>query len=52
MSTSWFASFVLHRNSSATFQFAQVLQRYKLGTHEGAFFFLRLPRSGLKVDLP
>ena len=52
-------------NSSATFQFAQVLQQNKLGTlvgqptggnqrgiNGGAFFFLRLPRSGLEVDLP
>lgn len=52
-------------NSSATFQFAQVLQRHKLATlvgqptggnqrgiNGGAFFFLRLPRSGLEVDLP
>ena len=52
-------------NSSATFYFAQVLQQNKLatlvgqptggnqrGTNAGALFFLRLPRSGIEVDLP
>ena len=52
-------------NSSATFQFAQVLQQNKLATlvgqptggnqrgiNGGAFFFLRLPKSGLEIDLP
>ena len=52
-------------NSSATFEFAQVVQREKLGTligaptggnqrgiNGGAFFFVRLPRTGLEVDLP
>lgn len=52
-------------NSSATFQFARIVQRSKLGTlvgqptggnqrgiNGGAFFFLRLPKSGLEVDLP
>ena len=52
-------------NSSATFQFAQHVQRYRLGTligeptggnqrgiNGGAFFFVRLPGSGLEVDLP
>ncbi len=52
-------------NSSATFQFAQAVQQGKVGTlvgqptggnqrgiNGGAFFFLRLPRSGLEVDLP
>lgn len=52
-------------NSSATFQFAQLVQRHGLATivgeptggnrrgiNGGAFFFLRLPRTGLEVDLP
>jgi hypothetical protein len=52
-------------NSSATFQFAQIVQQHKLGTligeptggnrrgiNGGAFFFLRLPHSGVELDLP
>ena len=52
-------------NSSATFQFAQVVQQNKLGTlvgtptggnqrgiNGGAFFFLRLPHSKIEMDLP
>ncbi len=52
-------------NSSATFQFAQVIQVQKLGIlagqptggnqrgiNGGAFFFLRLPKSGIELDLP
>jgi len=52
-------------NSSATFQFAQVVQQNKLGTlvgqpsggnqrgiNGGAFFFLRLPKSRIEMDLP
>ncbi len=52
-------------NSSATFQFAQVVQQRHLATlvgtptggnrrgiDGGAFFFLTLPRSGIEVDLP
>lgn len=52
-------------NSSATFQFAQVVQQNKLGIligeptggnqrgiNGGAFFFLRLPKSGIEMDLP
>ncbi len=52
-------------NSSATFQFAALVQRHHLATligeptggnqrgiNGGAFFFLRLPRTGLEVDLP
>lgn len=52
-------------NSSATFQFAEQVQRSGIGRlvgqptggnqrgiNGGAFFFLRLPRSGLEVDLP
>lgn len=51
--------------SSATHQFAQAVQRNRLGVligeetggnqrgiNGGAFFFLRLPESGLEVDLP
>lgn len=53
------------QNSSATFQFAEAVQANKLGRlvgeptggnkrgiNGGAFFFLRLPGSGLEVDLP
>jgi len=52
-------------NSSATFQFAQVIQQNRLGTlvgsptggnqrgiNGGAFFFLRLPHSKIEMDLP
>jgi len=52
-------------NSSATFQFALAVQQNKLGTlvgqptggsqrgiNGGAFFFLRLPKSHLEMDLP
>lgn len=52
-------------NSSATFEFAQTLRQNGLGTlvgqttggnqrgiNGGAFFFLRLPKSGLEIDLP
>jgi len=52
-------------NSSATFQFAQRLRETKLATlvgaptggnqrgiNGGAFFFLRLPNSGVELDLP
>ena len=52
-------------NSSATFQFAQRVRSSGLGTlvgrptggnlrgiNGGAFFFLRLPASGLELDLP
>ncbi len=52
-------------NSSATFEFAQSIRQLGLATlvgqptggnqrgiNGGAFFFLRLPRSGLEVDLP
>ena len=52
-------------NSSATFQFAQIVQQNKLGTlvgrpsggnqrgiNGGAFFFLRLPKSHIEMDLP
>jgi hypothetical protein len=52
-------------NSSATFQFAQQIKQARLGTlvgsqtggnqrgiNGGAFFFLRLPESGLEADLP
>ena len=52
-------------NSSATFQFALVMQQNKLGTlvgqptggnqrgiNGGAFFFLRLPKSHIELDLP
>lgn len=52
-------------NSSATFQFAQLVQRHRLGTligqptggnrrgiNGGAFFFLRLPNSKIEIDLP
>ncbi len=53
------------RNSSATHQFASVVQRERLGVlvgeetggnqrgiNGGCFFFLRLPESGLEADLP
>jgi hypothetical protein len=52
-------------NSSATFQFARIVQQNKLGTligqptggnqrgiNGGAFFFLRLPNSQIEMDLP
>lgn len=52
-------------NSSATFQFAQNVQQHHLGVligqptggsqrgiNGGAFFFLRLPHSGIELDLP
>jgi hypothetical protein len=52
-------------NSSACFQFAQLVRRERLATlvgeptggnlrgiNGGAFFFLRLPDSGLEVDVP
>jgi C-terminal processing protease CtpA/Prc len=52
-------------NSSATFEFAQAVRRSRLATlvgqttggnqrgiNGGAFFFLRLPNSGIEVDLP
>ena len=52
-------------NSSATFQFAQTVQQDKLGTlvgqpsggnqrgiNGGAFFFLRLPKTQIEMDLP
>ncbi len=52
-------------NSSATFQFAQTVKQNKLGTligrptggnqrgiNGGAFFFLRLPKSQIEMDLP
>ena len=52
-------------NSSATFEFAQTVRRNRLGTlvgqptggnqrgiNGGAFFFLRLPHSGLELDVP
>ena len=52
-------------NSSATFEFAQTIRQNQLGTlvgqptggnqrgiNGGAFFFLRLPRSGIELDLP
>ena len=52
-------------NSSATFQFAQVVQQNHLGVlvgtptggnqrgiNGGAFFFLRLPHSKIEMDLP
>lgn len=53
------------QNSSATFQFAQIVQANRLGRlfgsptggnqrgiNGGAFFFVRLPASGLEADLP
>jgi C-terminal processing protease CtpA/Prc len=52
-------------NSSATFEFAGALQRNRLGTligqptggnqrgiTGGAFFFMRLPHSGIEADVP
>jgi len=52
-------------NSSATFQFAWIMSRSKIATlvgeptggnqrgiNGGAFFFLRLPKTGIEVDLP
>ncbi len=52
-------------NSSATFEFAQLVRRHRLATlvgqptggnqrgiNGGAFFFVRLPRTGLEVDVP
>jgi C-terminal processing protease CtpA/Prc len=52
-------------NSSATFEFAQLVQQNRLATlvgqptggnqrgiNGGAFFFLRLPGSGIELDLP
>jgi hypothetical protein len=52
-------------NSSATFEFAAMLRQNGIGTlvgqttggnqrgiNGGAFFFLRLPASGLEIDLP
>ncbi len=52
-------------NSSATFEFAQAVQRHKLGTlvgeptggnqrgiNGGAFFFMTLPGSGIELDVP
>ena len=52
-------------NSSATFEFAQTVRQNRLGTlvgqptggnqrgiNGGAFFFLRLPQSGIELDLP
>jgi hypothetical protein len=53
------------QNSSAAFQFANIVKSYELGTvigaptggnqrgiNGGSFYFLRLPNSGLEVDLP
>lgn len=53
------------QNSSATFQFAHAIKTHRLGRligqptggnqrgiNGGAFFFLRLPASGLEADLP
>lgn len=53
------------QNSSATFQFAQLMRRERLATlvgettggnrrgiNGGAFYFLRLPGTGLEADLP
>jgi hypothetical protein len=53
------------QNSSATFQFAQQIKRHRLGRlvgeatggnqrgiNGGAFFFARLPQSGIEFDIP
>jgi C-terminal processing protease CtpA/Prc len=53
------------KTSSATFQFASLIKANRLGTlvgeptggnqrgiNGGAFFFLRLPESGLEADIP
>ena len=53
------------KNASATFGFASLMQRHRLGTlvgeqtggnrrgiNGGAFFFIGLPGSGIEVDLP
>jgi hypothetical protein len=53
------------QNSSATFQFSRIVQDNRLATltgeptggnkrgiNGGAFFFMRLPKSGVEVDLP
>jgi hypothetical protein len=53
------------QNSSATFQFSRIVQQERLATligeptggnkrgiNGGAFFFMRLPKSGIEVDLP
>ena len=53
------------QNSSATFQFVNIVKSYGLGTivgeptggnrrgiNGGSFYFLRLPNSGLEADLP
>ncbi len=53
------------KNASATFGFASLMQRHRLGTligeqtggnrrgiNGGAFFFVGLPGSGIEVDLP
>ena len=53
------------KNASATFGFASLMQLHRLGTlvgeqtggnrrgiNGGAFFFVRLPGSGIEVDLP
>jgi C-terminal processing protease CtpA/Prc len=52
-------------NSSATFEFARAIKLHQLGTlvgqttggnrrgiTGGAFFFLRLPKSGIELDVP
>lgn len=39
-------------NSSATFQFADQVQQAKLGINGCALFFLRLPNSGIELDVP
>lgn len=52
-------------NSSATFQFASIVQQQRLGVlvgrgtggnqrgiNGGAYFFMKLPNSGLEVDVP
>lgn len=61
----WVTVLTSATNSSATFQFAQQIKQARLGTlmgeqtggsqrgiNGGAFFFLRLPESGLEADLP